>query len=55
MFKELDDSDDDDSPEGEMYAKYNPTLHGPRKPGQKGPLTTTFLKKYIKIAKNRGR
>lgn len=57
MDQELDDSDDadDHSPDDRMYAKYSPALYGPRKPGQKPPLSTAFLKKFLKIAKNRGR
>lgn len=53
---ELEDSEDDYSstdPYKGVYVKYDQRLHGPRKEGQKDPLSTAFLRKYIKIAKNR--
>lgn len=36
-----------------MRAKYNRQLHGTREAGAPEPLTTAFLKKFIKYAKNR--
>jgi DNA replication licensing factor MCM3 len=36
-----------------MYVKYDARLYGPRKPGQKEPLSLPFLKKYIAFAKQR--
>ena len=54
---ELDDDDENDEndpdPRKGMYVKYDRKLHGPKRPGQKDPLSTTFLKKFFKIAKNR--
>lgn len=57
MDMDLEDDDDDendqqasDSRKG-MYVKYDRKLHGPKRPGQKDPLSVTFLKKYIRIAK----
>ncbi|KAK9824374.1 hypothetical protein WJX72_009826 [[Myrmecia] bisecta] len=53
-----DDNEEEDEEggeqESEMYAKYDPRLHGARVPGQKEPLTLTFLKKFITIVKRRG-
>ncbi len=50
-----DDSDDEDHQDTRkgMYVKYDPNLHGPKQSGQKDPLSTSFLKKYIMIANNR--
>ena len=54
---ELDDDEEDDKihldPRKGMHVKYDRKLHGPKRPGQKDPLSTNFLKKFIKIAKNR--
>ena len=36
-----------------MRVKYNRLLHGARSRGAPEPLTTAFLKKFIKYAKNR--
>lgn len=36
-----------------MYVKYDARLYGPRKPGQKEPLSLPFLKKFIAFAKQR--
>ncbi|KAL4433110.1 hypothetical protein ABPG77_006537 [Micractinium sp. CCAP 211/92] len=36
-----------------MYVKYDARLYGPRKAGQKEPLSLPFLKKYIAFAKQR--
>lgn len=36
-----------------MRVKYNRLLHGARRAGDPPPLTTAFLKKFIKYAKNR--
>ena len=58
---ELDDEDDEDNedeasdPRKGMYVKYDRKLHGPKQPGQKDPLSVTFLKKFIKTAKSRTR
>ena len=41
--------------DGGMYVKYNATLHGPLTPGSKPPLSVAFLKKFLTIAKRRGR
>ncbi|KAA6417220.1 MAG: DNA replication licensing factor MCM3 protein 1-like [Trebouxia sp. A1-2] len=57
MDMELDDDEENDEnhpdPRKGMYVKYDRKLHGPKRPGQKDPLSTNFLKKFIKIAKNR--
>ena len=59
MDMELDDDDDNENDANNpdqrkgMYVKYDRKLHGPKVPGQKDPLSTNFLKKFIKIAKNR--
>jgi hypothetical protein len=37
----------------QMRVKYNRLLHGARARGAPEPLTTAFLKKFIKYAKNR--
>ena len=61
MEMELEDDDDDENeqeasdPSKAMYVKYDRKLHGPKRPGQKDPLSVTFLKKFIKVAKNRTR
>lgn len=59
LNKDLEDDEDDylddTDPEKSMYVKGNSMLYGPKKAGQKPPLTHNFLRKYIKIAKNRGR
>ncbi len=39
--------------ETQMRVKYDVRLYGPRKPGQKDPLSLPFLKKYIAFAKQR--
>ena len=58
---ELDDEDDEENEDGAadprkgMYVKYDRKLHGPKQPGQKDPLSVTFLKKFIKTAKTRTR
>ena len=39
--------------ETQMRVKYDVRLYGPRRPGQKDPLSTQFLKKYIAFAKER--
>ncbi|PSC70868.1 DNA replication licensing factor MCM3 [Micractinium conductrix] len=36
-----------------VYVKYDARLYGPRRPGQKEPLSLPFLKKYIAFAKQR--
>ena len=57
MDLELDDDEEDDEnypePRKGIYVKYDRKLHGPKQPGQKDPLSTNFLKKFIKVAKNR--
>jgi hypothetical protein len=57
MDMELDDDEENDEnhpdPRKGMYVKYDRKLHGPKRPGQKDPLSINFLKKFIKIAKNR--
>lgn len=56
---DLEDDDEDENgqettdPRKGMYVKYDRKLHGPKRPGQKDPLSVTFLKKYIKIAKRK--
>ncbi|KAL4523059.1 hypothetical protein Ndes2526A_g07774 [Nannochloris sp. 'desiccata'] len=39
--------------ETQMRVKYDVRLYGPRRPGQKDPLSLPFLKKYIAFAKQR--
>jgi len=39
--------------ETQMRVKYDVRLYGPRRPGQKDPLSLSFLKKYIAFAKQR--
>ena len=61
MEIELEDDEDDETEEGAsdprkgMYVKYDRKLHGPKRPGQKDPLSVTFLKKFIRTAKQRTR
>lgn len=53
-----DDEDENESEEatgGDMYVKYNSTLHGPLAPGAKPPLSVNFLRKFLTIVKRRGR
>ena len=53
-----DDEDEQDSQEqegGDMYVKYNRTLHGTLAEGQKPPLSVNFIRKFLIIAKRRGR
>lgn len=38
-----------------MYVKYNRVLHGPLGDGRKPPLSINFLRKFLIIAKRRGR
>ena len=53
-----DDEDEEEEREqegGDMYVKYNRTLHGPLAPGTRTPLSVNFLKKFLTIVKRRGR
>lgn len=53
-----DDEDENEVAEasgGDMYVKYNSTLHGPLAPGAKPPLSVTFLRKFLTLVKRRGR
>ena len=52
---EDDEDENQDRAEGDMYVKYNSTLHGPLAPGAKPPLSVDFLRKYLTIVKRRGR
>ena len=38
-----------------MYVKYNRTLHGPLTDGRKPPLSVNFIRKFLVIARRRGR
>lgn len=50
-----DENEAENNNSGDMYVKYNSTLHGPLTPGAKPPLSVPFLRKFLTIVKRRGR
>ena len=53
LIESLEDDERKSKTETEIRVRYDTRLYGPRKPGQKDPLSVPFLRKYLAFAKQR--